>query len=96
MSNCVGAHLLFSLYFKTVQRRRVDLSDLEVFVATSLVYGALETEREENNWCVEELLKFLVSAMDYSSKEINPNMFLVFKSAYLDRLKKYYIENKNV
>ena len=44
MSNCVRTHLLFSLYFKTVQRRRVDLSDLEVFVATSLVYGALETE----------------------------------------------------
>ena len=86
MSNCVRIHLLFSLYFKIVTRRGVDLSDLEVFVATSLVYGTLETGWEGNNWCVEGL-KFLVSAMDYSSEEINPNMFLGFESAYLDRLK---------
>ena len=86
MSNCVRIHLLCSLYFKIVTRRGVDLSDLEVFVATSLVYGTLETGWEGNNWCVEEL-KFLVSAMDYSCEEINQNMFLGFESAYLDRLK---------
>ena len=40
-------------------------------------------------------MKYLTSAMDCLPNELNPNLFVSCKAAYLDELKKYYTKHRN-
>ena len=48
----------------------------------------------KNNWDINEL-KYLTSAMDCLPNELNPNLLVSCKAAYLDELKNYYTKHKN-
>ena len=45
-------------------------------------------------WDIDEL-KYLTAAMDCMADELNPNLFLNSKGAYLDELKNYYLKHKD-
>ena len=40
-------------------------------------------------------MKYLTSAMDCLPNELNPNLFVSCKAAYLDELKKCYTKHRN-
>ena len=52
----------FSQYWKVVNKRGVEYSDLQVTVATSFIFDILRLEWIENSWSVEEV-KYLCLAM---------------------------------
>ena len=85
---------LFFHYWRIVAQRGVSLSGLEVYIATSYIFGFLRTEWEKSNWDINEL-KYLTSAMDCLPNELNPNLLVSCKAAYLDELKNYYTKHNN-
>ena len=48
----------------------------------------------KNNWDINEW-KCLISAIDCLLNELNPNLLLSCKAAYLGELKNYYTKHKN-
>ena len=67
---------------------------MEVYIATSYIFGFLRIEWEKSNWDINEL-KYLTSAMDCLPNELNPNLLVSCKAAYLDELKNYYTKHNN-
>ena len=72
-----------------VAKRGTELSGLEVFIATAYIFNILRIEWEKDGWDINKL-KYLTSAMDCMTEELNLYHFLNCQTAYLDELENYY------
>lgn len=71
-----------------------NLTNLDVEIITSYIFGGLKIEWVDKQNGDLEKLKYLTSALNYLPEKINPNFYINNQDAYLDELNDYYTRSK--
>ena len=93
MENVKIIFRLFLHYWNTVAQKG-NLTNLEVEIITSYLFGELKIEWVDKQNGNLEKLNYLTSALNYLTEEINSNFYINNQAAYLDEMNDFYTHSK--